>query len=206
MAALQQTPNAFCPKIFKKLEKIQNDACICVCHWQSGLEFEVDHSYGPRRVVDMAECMCSNGKWKLSRIPCIHACSAIYFSRHKPEEYVANCYCLATYVLAYEEGLHVMLGPEAWPKDSPTMILPPFVRIQPGRPRKVKRKKLDEPTIAYKISRSGYVVNCGNCGVQGHNARSCPQPENPNKKVWKKKTKRIPDSGEAASTVSFGVN
>lgn len=47
MTSLQQTPNALYPKIFKKLEKIKNDACICVCHWQSGLEFEVDHLYGP---------------------------------------------------------------------------------------------------------------------------------------------------------------
>lgn len=137
--------------------------------------------------MDLAGCTFSCGKWQFSRISCIHACSASYHSRHKLEEYMANCYHLTTYIKAYEEGLHAMPGPEAWRNDSHNVILPSFVRVQLGQPMKARKKELDESATAYKINRSGYVVNCGNCGVQGHNAWSYPQPKNLNKKVWKKK-------------------
>ncbi|KAB1221326.1 hypothetical protein CJ030_MR2G005629 [Morella rubra] len=54
---------------------------------------------------------------------------------------------------------------------------------------------------AYKLSRRGYVVKCGNCGAEGHNIRSCPQPSDPNKKAWKKKTKN-----SAATDAPRGVD
>lgn len=199
-AAKQQTPNALCPKIFKLFEKIKSDSRLCVCQWQSGLEFEIDHPYGARRVVDLKMMTCTCGKWQLTGIPCIHACSAIYHSRHRPEEYVDDCYRLVTYLRSYKQGIHAMPGPEAWPEGGNAVILPPHVRVQPGRPRKARKREPDEPKVPYKVSRHGYVVKCGNCGNEGHNARACPHPENPNKKVWKKKTKKVAEGGEGGTT------
>ncbi|KAB1200855.1 Beta-glucosidase BoGH3B [Morella rubra] len=83
-------------------------------------------------------------------------------------------------------------GPESWPMGSSNVILPPVVRVQPGRPKKARKRAPDEPNLPYKVSGRGYLVRCGNCGTEGHNARSCPHPENPNKKVWKKKAKKVP--------------
>lgn len=125
---------------------------------KSGLEFELDHLYGPCRVVDLNALTCSCGKWKLTRIPCIHACSAIYHSRHHPKAYVDECYHLTTYLKAYEQGIQAMSGPEEWLEDSNYAILPPFVRVQPRRTRKARRREPNEPAVSYKISHSGYVV------------------------------------------------
>lgn len=56
-----------------------------------------------------------------------------------------------------------MLEPKEWPEDGNNVILP-----SPGQPRKARRREPDEPTVPYKISRSCYVVKCGNCGNEGH--------------------------------------
>lgn len=75
-----------------------------------------------------------------------------------------------------------MPGLDLWSKGVNDIILPHFVQVQSGRPRKVRRRELDELDLSYKVSRRGYVVRYENCFVKGHNAHSCPQTENPNKK------------------------
>lgn len=142
-SVLQQTPNALCPKIFKMLEKIKSDSRICVCQWQNGLEFEVDHPYGPCQIVDLSAMTCSCGKWQLTRIPCIHACSAVYLRKHRLEEYVVSCYHLAIYFKSYEHGIHVVLDSEAWPKIVNSVILPLVARVQPRRPKKARQREPD---------------------------------------------------------------
>jgi hypothetical protein len=48
--------------------------------------------------------------------------------------------------------------------------------------------ELDE---SVKVTRKGYDVCCGNCGKKGHNARSCSQPENPNRKKYPKRVRKL---------------
>lgn len=119
----------------------------------------------------------------------MHACSAICEIKQQPEQHVHEAYRLDTYLKSYDYDIIAMPGPEEWLDESDDVILPPLQRVQASRPRKVRRRDPDEPVDAYKLSRRGYVVKCGNCGAGGHNIRSCPQPFDPNKKVWKKKTK-----------------
>jgi hypothetical protein len=45
----------------------------------------------------------------------------------------------------------------------------------------------NEPIETIKVTRKGYGVHCGNCGQTDHNAKSCCQLDNPNKKVVKTK-------------------
>lgn len=94
-----------------------------------------------------------------------------------------------------------MLGLESWPMGFSDIILLSFVRIQPGRPKKARNRALDEPNLPYKASQQEYLARCENCGIEGHTARSCPHPENPNKKVWKKKTPKVTSCSSCVSYV-----
>lgn len=105
------------------------------------------------------------------------------------------------YMQAYESQVHTMPGPEEWPDvGAYDEILPPVDRVQPGRPRKVRRRAPDEPTNPYKISRSGYVVTCGNCRGKGHNYKGWHLPLNPNRKRWNQKKRK---TAETSSNVSL---
>ncbi|GLT73388.1 hypothetical protein SLA2020_452510 [Shorea laevis] len=136
-----------CPKILKKLERSKDDNMNCLSRWKNELEFEVDHIYDARRVVDLGKRTCTCGRWQPNGIPCEHACCAIYLHKHKLEDYLDSCYSVSKYIKAYDSQIHAMPGPEEWP---PAVgcdgILPPNVRVQPSQPKKVRRRASDEPT------------------------------------------------------------
>jgi hypothetical protein len=122
------------------------------------------------RIVNLEQCTCLCGRRQLNGIPCAYACAIIYKHKHKPEQYLDGYYMMEKYMQAYQPQVHVMPGPEEWPDvDGCDEVLPPVVRVQPGRTKKARRRAPDEPTNPYKISHSGYVVTCENCGGQGHN-------------------------------------
>jgi hypothetical protein len=125
----------------------------------------------------------SCGRWQLNGIPCAHARAAIYKHKHKPKQYLDGYYMMEKYMHAYRPQVHAMPGPEEWlDVDDCDEGLPLVARVQLGRPKKARRRVPDEPTNPYKISRSGYVVTCGNCRGQGHNYNGCHLPLNPNRK------------------------
>lgn len=106
--------------------------------------------------------------------------------------YLEDCYQMDKYIQAYEPRMQAMPDPDDWPRiDTDEVILPPLMRSRPGRPKKARRRGADEEVQPYKVSRARYDVKCGNCGVVGHNFRTCPQPENPTRKKWPKNTKKI---------------
>jgi len=190
-----------CPKIQKKLERSKDEAKNCICRWQNELEFEVDHMFDARRIMNLAQGTCSCGKWQLNGIPCAHACAAIYMHKQKPEQFLDGYYMMDKYMQAYEPQVHAMLGLEEWPDvGAYDEILPPVDRVQPGRPRKARRRAPDELTNPYKISRSGYVVTCGNYGVKGHKYKGCHLPLNPNRKRWNPKKRK---TAKTSSNVSL---
>jgi hypothetical protein len=86
-----------------------------------------------------------------------------------------------------------MPGPNDWPIDCDVdPIQPPIPKPQRGRPKKLRRRGIDETKAdeSVKVTRKGYDVCCGNCGQKGHNARSCSQPENSNRKKYPKRVKK----------------
>jgi hypothetical protein len=111
MAGAANVTNIICPKIMKKLERNKKEADDYICHWSNNLQFEVDHSHEPRRVVDLEAKTCGCGRWQLNGIPCPHAICAIYRNRRYPEEYISKWYLMDTYRLSYSPSIHPMLGP-----------------------------------------------------------------------------------------------
>jgi hypothetical protein len=50
----------------------------------------------------------------------------------------------------------------------------PLNRIQPGRPRKVRRRGPEEPLNHNCIKKGGVRMRCNKCRGVGHNSRTCP--------------------------------
>jgi hypothetical protein len=195
MACFQQKRNGIwstnhiiCLKIQKKLERSKSDARNCISRWQNELEFEVDHMYDACHIVRLDQHTCTCGRWQVNGIHCSHACTTIYMHKQKSEDYLDACYTIDKYMGGYAPRVFGVEGPNTWPVDDPCdPIMPPIVRRAPGRPNIARRRKVDEPTNLYKLTRSGYTVKCGNRGGLGHNYKSYKQPLNPNRKRWKPK-------------------
>lgn len=207
MAEAANATNIMCPNIMKKLERNKEEADDYICHMSNNLQFEVDHSHEPRRVVDLEAKTCGCGRWQLNGIPCPYAICAIYRNRRYLEEYISKWYLMDTYRLSYAPSIHPMPEPSDWLIDCDVyLIQPPIPKPQRGRPKKLRRRGIDETEAdeSVKVTRKGYDVYCENCGQKGHNTRSCSQPENPNRKKYPKRVKK-PKLKPKPTTVSYNI-
>jgi hypothetical protein len=188
-----------CPKIHKKLERSKSEARNCLSRWQNKLEFEVDHMYVARCIVKLDQHTCTCGRWKLSRIPCPHACAAIYMHKQKPEDYLDSCYTIDKYMEGYAPRVFGMEGLNTWPADdSCDPIMPPVIRRAPSRPKIARQREAGEPTNPYKLTHNGYVVKYENCEGLGHNYKGCQQPLYLYWKRWKPKKYKSKKDGSQA--------
>ncbi|KAK2649302.1 hypothetical protein Ddye_016791 [Dipteronia dyeriana] len=134
-------------------------------------------------VVKLREFNCECGSWQVSGIPCCRAVAAIshYCGRaavkDKVAEFVHNSLTKSAYMQAYVGMIHPIPDQKRW-LEVPTCIMnpgvtelmnPPPRSIQPGRPKKLRKREPDE---APKVGRSGIVIR-KLCHQAGHNKRSC---------------------------------
>ncbi|KAK8611887.1 hypothetical protein V6N13_131925 [Hibiscus sabdariffa] len=103
----------------------------------------------------------------------------MYHDSKKPEAYVSEWYSKEKYLASYNHFLQPVRGKKFWPKGLPS-ILPPKVKVQPGRPKKNRIKSKDEPkkVKAGKYTRAGVKMTCSVCKTTGHNKQKCPQTTN----------------------------
>ena len=67
-----------------------------------------------------------------------------------------------------------MNGQDLWSKTGLPPIVPPKYHKQPGRPKRVRRREVDEPSNAsVKMRRMFTIISCTKCGRDGHNVRTC---------------------------------
>ena len=150
-------------------------------------------------IVRLDQHTCTCGRWQLNGIPCAHASTTIYMHKHKPKAYLDGYYKIEKYMEGYVARVFGVEGPNTWPTDDPCeVILPLVVRRAPGRPKIVRQRTVDEPTNPYKLTRSGYVVKCGNYGGLRHNYKGCQLPLNPDRKRWKPKKYKSKQDGSQA--------
>ena len=55
-------------------------------------------------------------------------------------------------------------------------------------------REVGEPINAFRVSKKGTAMKCGNCFQWGHNQRTCKAPDNPNKKLIKRNRKGNQDN------------
>ncbi|KAL5724374.1 hypothetical protein ACHQM5_007645 [Ranunculus cassubicifolius] len=179
-----------CPRIMKKLEKIEENCKSWRVYLCGGGLFEVK-SGRIQYKVDLASRICSCRQWDVSGLPCVHALTAILENREDKEDYVAAWFKKDKISKAYGEFLKPLNGENLWPKTGFLPFLPPKDRRMPGRPKKARRKSRHEspqkgkgrqnPNIivhekAKRVSRAGRQNQCGNCKELGHNRKSCKNP------------------------------
>ncbi|XP_071924894.1 uncharacterized protein [Coffea arabica] len=107
--------------------------------------YEVSCPYGDQYVVNIKEQTCSCRKWELTGIPCPHAIAALWMAKKNPLLYISKWYTVETYMKCYEGSVCPMNGESEWRLtnvgEGP---LPPLYRRAPGRPKKPRRRSVEE--------------------------------------------------------------
>lgn len=96
-------------------------------------------------VVNLRQRTCGCRKWDLIGIPCAHAISMILFDGGKPEDYVHEFYSIYAYNRCYSPIIYPIPSEEQWLKTTADPPIPPRARAQSGRPKKLRKRQVDEP-------------------------------------------------------------
>ncbi|GAA0154998.1 hypothetical protein LIER_12828 [Lithospermum erythrorhizon] len=126
-------------------------------------------------VIDLEKRHCTCRKWQLNEIPCKHGCAVIRFSGKNVEEYVHECYSIATYKAVYAHAIKPMSESDLWPQpDRVPPLPPPLTSKKVGRIRKLRRVnpiEVEDKGKAQVCKVRKYL--CKICKEHGHNSRAC---------------------------------
>ncbi|KAL5555167.1 hypothetical protein UlMin_037403 [Ulmus minor] len=175
-------------RVHKILErnKLQSGWCHVISNGHS--KFQITLGMGGQFSVDLVNNSCSCRAWDLNGIPCAHAVAAIYHEGHGPLDYVNTFYKKEIMMKAYSFEHVPIADPKEWPKTSSQPITPPNNRRQPGRPKRIRKRELEEPAPpnATKLRKYNVEMFCKKCKQQGHNTRTCGRRKQEAKKKKKK--------------------
>ncbi|CDP16977.1 unnamed protein product [Coffea canephora] len=91
--------------------------------------------------------------------------------------YIDDCYSVETYLKCYDPCILPVNGKNEWEDVDVLVPLPPNYGRAPGRPKKQRRKSVDEiqqtKEQGKKVMRFGQICKCSLYGEQGHNTRTC---------------------------------
>lgn len=124
-------------------------------------------------IVDIALKSCSCKKWDLRGILCCHGVSTILADKSQPEDFVDNFYHKEIFFKAYNQVIYPIPNMTMWVNTEGDVILPPKIRIAPGRPKKARRRGVDQPKNPNVVRKHCAPVKCGKCKQEGHNSRTC---------------------------------
>ena len=127
-------------------------------------------------------------------------CCAIIEHGEQLETYVDIAYNKETFLSYYQWMVSPLPSHEQWPKTPYDPNKPPKFTKKVGKCKKVRKREAGEPINAFRISKKGTAMKCGNCFQYDHNQRTCKAPDNPNKKAYKKKKK-----GQSVQSSTFGA-
>ena len=137
-------------------------------------------------MVDLKKRSSTCGLFQSIGIPCSHGVIAIQTTRLSSEDFVARCYSKDTYLAVYNYHISPMTSMHYWDgHPEAEQILPPFVKKQAGRLKKLRRRQADETTTASTSTRKWLTAHCKRCLRPGHNSKSCKQPIHPNRKFYR---------------------
>nr|KAJ0212467.1 hypothetical protein LSAT_V11C400187490 [Lactuca sativa] len=162
-------------------EKINTDATKYVAKYNGAGKYQVASTWQDQYVVNLNDQSCSCRFWEITGFLCRHAVCAIWDkienSENAPhvDEWVHPCYRLSTWKAMYFNKIDPLNERTMWPKsDFPFTLLPPKHKTQVGRPKKKRRRDVDEPNSqAGRLSRKYLAVTCSKCHKKRHNSRTC---------------------------------
>ncbi|KAH6797431.1 hypothetical protein C2S52_021985 [Perilla frutescens var. hirtella] len=194
-----------CPKIRTKIENVKYDSREWITHPSVGDKFEVKLN-GNHYVVTLGNQNSRTYRvWDLTRIPCVHACSAIIYMKLELSDFVDACYTIPKYLEAYRNGVPPLNGPDMWPDVVGFLVKPPIIRKMLGRPKEKKKRDADEISSSNpnRLKKKVFMT-CQRCLQPGHNIRSCQNEvvEKPEAIKGKRGTPRKQASASAQTFIS----
>ncbi|XP_074313734.1 uncharacterized protein LOC141648926 [Silene latifolia] len=163
------------PYVENYLKWAENEARFGTVLEGLNYEYEVDYR-GEQHAVKLKEKSCTCNHWQLTGLPYIHAISCIIKNRGNSKMYVDEVYSRATYLRAYGQSITPMPCVNQWDRVGLDEPLPPPHRKLSGRPSHKKRKKEAGEGTSKSVKRPKRQRACGNCGVLGHNTKTCKNP------------------------------
>ncbi|XP_070037190.1 uncharacterized protein [Nicotiana tomentosiformis] len=109
-------------------------------------------------------------KMRLDELPRAHALAALRHRNESYENYCSPYYTRESLLHTYEIPVDLLPDESKWnvPQNIvEEVVMPPTGKRQPGRLQKQRHKSYDE------VNAKKYKVSYGNCGLEGHNKRSC---------------------------------
>lgn len=104
-------------------------------------------------IVDLNRNGYSCEYWSLTWISCVHSIAALHNKGIDPHDKVDNLYNVGNYVKLYDNILMPINDKDMWPRADNVVLDPPLSFIQPGRPRKVRKRQLHEESRKRRIRR-----------------------------------------------------
>ena len=166
-------PGPNCPAVRQRLEKVIAESMTCRPRFNGVSSFQVSCSDGSQFTVNVRDRSCTCRKWDLTGIPCAHGVSAIHYNGGDPHMYVHDYFKRDKYLETYSHVLQPINGPDMWPQTGKIPLDPPIVHVQPGRPKKARKRDQHEPPKVEKLGKRRVKMTCTKCGNTGHNQRSC---------------------------------
>jgi zinc finger SWIM domain-containing protein 3 len=118
---------------------------------------------GSRRTINLAAKTCSCGMFQEMQFPCVHAAALVVREQLPIEDNVHSSYLTESLVAAYS-SIAVCVDLDTLEYDE--RLIPSSIAKKAGRPRKTRLRSRSEIAPEERYF-------CGNCGQQGHNARTC---------------------------------
>nr|KAJ0210381.1 hypothetical protein LSAT_V11C400202420 [Lactuca sativa] len=158
---------------------IKADASKYVAKYNGAGKYQVASTWQDQYVVNLNDQSCSCRFWEITWFPCRHAVCAIWdkIEMVKMPHMLMNGSILA--ITMYFNKIDPLNGRTMWPKsDCPFTLLPPKHKTHVGRPKKKRRRGVDEPNSqAGRLSRKYLEVTCSKCHNKRHNSRTCKGQE-----------------------------
>ncbi|XP_074314199.1 uncharacterized protein LOC141649406 [Silene latifolia] len=175
---MEQVGGVICPKIQEMLEVEKEKAAYCTPLPSRPILYQVKDGNGggiDELKVNLADRTCTCRKWDVTGVPCCHAIAAIFDIHAEAGDFVHEAYRKTTYLRAYNYPIVPCPGERHWPKVDAPMIPPP-IKVGPGRPRKKRRRgPHEDPKRSGKLTKHGLEMTCSVCKSKDHNKRTCPQ-------------------------------
>jgi hypothetical protein len=193
-----------CPRIQEKLKKCKEESKGCRPKWGGGNKYEVTND-GKKYIVDIVRKSCACNKWDLTGIPCKHVVHATSYKGHNAEDYVDDYFKKKTYLRVYSHLIQPCNGLDFWPIAAGDPVLPPIHIRQPGRPKRMHRRRdPDKHQNSHKLKRNQNSLRCGQCHQVGHNKRSCKKKQTMPASVGKTETREKGRKNVASSDKGNG--